>query len=288
MRCVRLSFVGIALSLLLLAAVPLAAQEVAARAATLPPGPVLWIGAHPDDEVLLSPLLGEICVEKERRCSFIVMTRGENGACRLAEGCHPDVGAVRSLEMTAAARLFGAELLQGSLPDVSEPDPAAVRLAWAAAEGGIEALLDRLAATIAAVHPAVVVSFDPRHGSTCHNAHRALGRLVLEAMDRLPGAAPAVFLLEDRVRIAPGGTDIRFSSALPGDPALVVLDANAARPQSQGTLWSFVLADAELQPSQFNSTFLAAMQGVPPRDRVIELLAAPDQATDRTPVDGCP
>lgn len=275
-------------AVLLVLALPHPVRAAAARPPALPPGPVLWIGAHPDDEVLLAPLLGQLCVDERRRCAFIVVTRGENGACRLAEGCHPDVAAVRTLEMEAAAHLFGAELLQGSLPDVFGPDPVGVRRAWAAAAGSIDALLDRLTAAIATVQPAVVISFDPRHGTTCHNAHRALGRLVLQAVSRLEGTAPALFLLEDRVRIAPGGTTIRFSSALPGDPALLVQNANAARPRVKGTLWSFLLDDADLQPSQFDATFLAAMKAVPPRNRLVELIDAKHLTIDPTPVDGCP
>jgi LmbE family N-acetylglucosaminyl deacetylase len=253
----------------------------------LPPGRLLWVGAHPDDEVLLAPLLGALCVDGSQSCSFIVATRGENGACRLAAGCHPSLGTVRSEEMQAAARLFDAELLQGALPDVFGPRPAVVRSAWAAAAGGEDALIERLRAAIAGVDPALVLTFDPRHGSTCHPAHRALGRLVLEAVARLP-VPPPVYLLEDRVRIAPGGTAIRFSAALRGDPALLAWDGNAVRADGRETLWSFVLTDASLQPSQFDATFLAALRAVPPRSRRVFLLPATARTADPTPVDGCP
>src|SRR5207244_5537005 len=40
--------------LLLLACLPLAARTRAVR----PPERILWIGAHPDDEILISPILG--------------------------------------------------------------------------------------------------------------------------------------------------------------------------------------------------------------------------------------
>ena len=42
-----------------------------------PPERILWIGAHPDDEALVAPLLGRACIENgavlrchERHCSF--------------------------------------------------------------------------------------------------------------------------------------------------------------------------------------------------------------------------
>jgi len=255
--------------------------------AAIPPGTVLWVGAHPDDEVLLAPLLGELCSEGRHRCALIVVTRGENGACRLPGGCHPDVATVRSAEMRAAARLFRARLLQGTLPDVFGPDPAAVRQAWADAVGGEDQLLDRLAGAIDGVAPRTIIAFDPRHGTTCHNAHRALGRLVLRAVERLSQPAPEVFLLESRVRIAPGGTRIQFSAAAPGDPALLRFDGNTPLRPGPGTAWDFLLDDARRQPSQFDAVFLSSLLAVPPTHREVYLLPAAALDTDPSPIDPC-
>lgn len=255
--------------------------------AAIPPGTVLWVGAHPDDEVLLAPLLGELCASGRHRCALVVATRGENGACRLPGGCHPDLATVRSAEMRAAARLFRARLLQGSLPDVFGPDPAAVRRAWADAAGGEEQLLDRLAGAIDEVAPRTIIAFDPRHGTTCHNAHRALGRLVLRAVERLSQPAPEVFLLESRVRIAPGGTSIRFSAAAPGDPELLRFDGNTPLRLGPGTAWDYLLDDARRQPSQFDAIFLSSLLAVPPTHRQVYLLPAAALATDPSPIDPC-
>ncbi|HEY6323145.1 MAG TPA: PIG-L family deacetylase [Thermoanaerobaculia bacterium] len=285
--------------LLVAASLALAASAVAAlpggdRAAPgggaladIPPGTVLWVGAHPDDEVLLAPLLGELCGEGRHPCVLLVATRGENGACRLPGGCHPDLATVRTAEMRAAARLFRARLLQGSLPDVFGPDPAAVRQAWADAAGGEEQLLDRLAGAIDGVAPQTIIAFDPRHGTTCHNAHRAIGRLVLRAVERLGQPAPEVFLLESRVHIAPGGTSIRFSAAAPGDPALLRFDGNTPLRPGPGTAWDFLLDDARRQPSQFDATFLSSLLAVPPTHREVYLLPAAALATDPSPIDPC-
>jgi LmbE family N-acetylglucosaminyl deacetylase len=254
--------------------------------ASVAPGIVLWVGAHPDDEVLLAPLLGEICVVRRHPCALLVATRGENGACRLPGGCHPDLAAVRSAEMRAAAKVYDARLLQGSLPDVAGPDPAAVRQSWDAAEGRDDLLLGRLATAIESVAPRTIITFDPRHGTTCHNAHRAIGRLVLEALDRLKAPAPEVYLLEDRVLIAAGGASIRFLPASPGDPALLAFDANTPlRPD--GTTWDFLLDDARRQPSQFNATFLSSMLAVPATHRYIYMMPAADLATDTSRFDLC-
>jgi LmbE family N-acetylglucosaminyl deacetylase len=281
------------------ASLALAAAAVAASAggdraapgggtlAAIPPGTVLWVGAHPDDEVLLAPLLGELCGEGRHPCALLVATRGENGACRLPGGCHPDLATVRTAEMRAAARLFRARLLQGSLPDVFGPDPAAVRQAWADAAGGEDQLLDRLAGAIDGVAPQTIIAFDPRHGTTCHNAHRAIGRLVLRAVERLGQPAPEVFLLESRVHIAPGGTSIRFSVAAPGDPALLRFDGNTPLHPGPGTAWDYLLDDARRQPSQFDPIFLSSLLAVPPTHREVYLLPAAALATDPSPIDPC-
>jgi hypothetical protein len=70
--------------LLVFASLALAASAIAARGdraapsgdvlAAIPPGTVLWVGAHPDDDVLLAPLLGELCSEGRHRCALVVAT----------------------------------------------------------------------------------------------------------------------------------------------------------------------------------------------------------------------
>ena len=271
---------------------PLAAQEIAEPAAALaslraiPPGNLLWIGAHPDDEVILAPLLGELCVEGKHKCTFLVATHGEAGLCRLPDGCAPDLATVRTAEMRAAASLYRATLFQGVLPDVFASDPSAVRQAWAATVGGRDELLDQLANAIRTAAPRAVITFDPRHGSTCHPAHRALGALAIQAVARLH-APPAVFLLESRVRIASGGSSIVFSPAL-DVPELLTFDVTPPRRGARGTGWSYLLADARTQPSQFDAAFLASLSAVPTAARRVYLLPLSAWTPRYDGVDGCP
>jgi hypothetical protein len=100
-------------------------------------GGLLWIGAHPDDELLLAPWLGQACAEDGRPCTLLVATRGESGACRLPAGCLPDLGTVRAAEMEAAAAVLGAGLVQWTLADGAGGEPEAVIAAWAAYGGGL-------------------------------------------------------------------------------------------------------------------------------------------------------
>ena len=60
----------LAAALLVLVALPLGARIRAVR----PPERILWIGAHPDDEILVSPILGRACVERNVDCAMLVMT----------------------------------------------------------------------------------------------------------------------------------------------------------------------------------------------------------------------
>ncbi len=267
--------------------------------ADIPPGKVLWIGAHPDDEILVAPLLGELCATGRHACAILVATRGEHGLCRLAAGCHPDLATVRAAELRAAATIYHAQLIQGSLPDLFGPDPQAIRRAWADSVGGDDILLQRLAAAIASVAPRTIITFDSRHGTTCHDAHRAIGSLVLAAVARAHpradgaqefvdvAAVPEVFLLESRVRVATDDASILFSSALPGDANLLRFDARAPRAPLPGTAWDYLLDDAERQPSQFDATLLASLRAVTPAQRRVDLLRASAYPFDHTPVDLC-
>ncbi len=255
------------------ASAPTSVADVGAFSEDPLPGSVLFVGAHPDDETMAAPILGRLCVEAGRRCSFFVATRGGSGRCLLSGGCLPDLAAVRTKEMQAAAALFGAALTQWDLSDTAGPDPEAVRAAWAAQSGGDEALVTRIAGAIAAAGPQVIVTFDPRHGSTCHPAHRALAGLVLDARARLGSDAPSVFLLETKVERLENGESVRFSPFVPEDLRAFSFGADTTRSlASAGTAWDFLLEDARAHPSQFDAPVLASLSQVPVADRQVRLL----------------
>jgi LmbE family N-acetylglucosaminyl deacetylase len=91
-----------------------------------PPERILWIGAHPDDEAFVAPLLGRSCAEKEESCSLLVMTRGEEGGN----------AAIRSAEMQRAADFLGAHLTLWTFSDVGNE----VDAVWSAEAGSHDAL----------------------------------------------------------------------------------------------------------------------------------------------------
>lgn len=254
--------------------VPARIADTAAFDQRLLGGGLLWIAAHPDDELLVAPWLGQACVEDGRPCTLLVVTRGENGVCRLPGGCGPDLGALRAAEMEAAAAVLGADLAQWTLTDGPAGDPDAVIAAWAAESGGEEALVQRLATAIASAAPAAVITFDPRHGSTCHPDHRALGSLVLAALRRLGPPAPPVWLVATRPDGSPHETFHGFVPAVPGDSRLLHYDATRPLGSAGGEAWSFVSSLAAAHASQYPPAALAALAAAPVARRRIHLLPA--------------
>lgn len=230
------------------------------------PRSVLWIAAHPDDEAVVAPLLAQWCRDDRARCGLLVLTRGEAGPCMLADGCHPDVATIRSAEAGAASELFHAEsiLLRyadggGSLPPRWE------------ASGDEPAPAMRIAAHIAAFAPALVLTFDPRHGTSCHPDHREAGRLVLEAVATL-AKRPAVYLLETWLTYETGTGVPQFAAALPG---AIRFDATQ-RLLSGDEAWSAVGWDMERHPSQFPPALVEIIRHVPPDQRAVYLAPAED------------
>lgn len=218
------------------------------------PESVLWIAAHPDDEAVVAPLLSYWCRESGARCAFLLLTRGEAGPCLLPEGCFPDVRTVRSAEAASAAELFHADLTLLRLPD-----------------GGV-VLNDENVATVAAYieafRPQLILTFDPRHGTTCHPDHRETGRIVVEATRALSFAS-TLYLLETRV-------DFETLTFSPATPFAERFDA-ASR-------WNAVIEDMQRHPSQFDAAWLDAIGNV--QDRAVyiapanEVLAQPVRTCD--------
>ena len=215
-----------------------------------PPQRILWIGAHPDDEAYVAPLLGASCVDENDRCSLLVMTRGEGGGDPV----------IRSMEMQRAADLFRAHLDLWNLSDIG----ADVDAIWSAEAGSHAALIDRIDAEIAQQNPAVIYTFDPNHGSSCHPAHRAVGALVIEAVDRLGSAAPRLLFVETTVDFLPH--DFVFHSATAD-----AMSIDAA------TTWHYLVKDVATHASQFSAEQIEALQNTPAEQRRVYLATVPAQ-----------
>jgi LmbE family N-acetylglucosaminyl deacetylase len=264
--------------LLLFLALPLHGRERAVRHPSQPSAPssVMWIAAHPDDEAVVAPLLAYWCLELNAHCTLLVVTRGEAGPCLLPEGCHPDVRTVRSAEHGAGAEYFRADSILLRWPDGG----GASLPSWEtrpAARAQIRATVKRY---IEAVRPQAILTFDPRHGTTCHPDHREIGRIVLDAIGHLT-FQPDVYLLQTRVRFGNGAGALQFTSAT---AEAVRFDATAVLSSSGEPAWNAILDDMRRHPSQFDENWLAAVEAVPPHERAV-FYAGPEILG--RPADGC-
>lgn len=206
---------------------------------------ILVVTAHPDDELLLAPLLGNRCVRGGASCSIVVLTEGENGTCALPEGCAPDLGTVRAAEMTRAAALLNARLTQWTYPDVM----ANVAEVWDRAT-----IVRDLSSIIAIERPDLILTFDPEHGSTCHPAHREIARLVVET------GAPHVFFLETIASVEGN----RF----------VLANGAPLHAWSHSGDWDFAIRIAEAHASQFTSAQVDALRTLPREQQQVWFMPA--------------
>ena len=191
---------------MLLDALLAAAISAAATPAFEWPGPlakqrIVFAGAHPDDEWGVAPLLAEACVDGGAKCHFVVASEAHS------YGCVPTIGLrdpeectrVRREEMRRSAALFGGTLEFFGWEDFfygfNQSGLSRTLADWANAAGGRAALVARWEKVLREQRPTVVLTFDPRHGSTCHPGHRAAATLVIEAVERLPARQrPAIWL----------------------------------------------------------------------------------------------
>lgn len=239
-------------------------------------GAVLWVGAHPDDETTAAPLLATWCGVSGARCTFLVLTRGEGGQCGLAEGCVPDLATVRTHEMEGSARLFDAGLVQETLPNAAGAVDEAVSK-WVAAAGSEEAVVERISRVLVEGAFDTLVTFDPRHGVTCHGEHRVAGAAALRAADRAGLPRGRVLLLGSAMYLREARPGLRcllgFSAAVPDDGALWTLP-----PSVDG--WARAVAVMRTHASQFDADTLAAAELAPDTLRSTWYLWASDVIED--------
>ena len=225
-----------------------------------PGSTVLWVGAHPDDESVVAPVLAEICLHRKAMCHFLVLTRGEGGACGLATRCPPDLGTFRSHEMVTAAAAYHAELTQWDWGNAAANTPDDSLATWVAKSGGADKLLQIMVDELRLVKPTFVVTFDPRHGSTCHPDHRAAAQVLVVAAQMVH--VEYIFFAESKA-VGPSGTLtddpslqstpwIGYAPYVPADPAVWTFDGSRSLATDlPRTGWSYLLDTLAAHASQF-------------------------------------
>ncbi len=242
---------------------------------------ILWVGAHPDDETMIAPLLGELCIDRGVRCVLIVMTRGEGGTCRRSEGCTPDMATVRTAEMQQAARLFNAELVQWDYENGPYATRTAVLTRWAGQSGGVEAMVDRMRREITRIAPSAVFTFDPRHGTSCHPDHLAAASVTLQAARDLGFSRDATYMVASTHGVGPSQAAPQWAMyipAAPQDPGLLTYDASILLPVSGVSAWSYLIADIKTHRSQFTAETVAYFVAAPSSEQRIAYVRERDMA----------
>ncbi|HJT17434.1 MAG TPA: PIG-L family deacetylase, partial [Thermoanaerobaculia bacterium] len=210
----------------------------------VPGSRILWVGAHPDDELFLAPLLGAL--SEERTIGFVVATRGQRGPCYRPEGCEPDLATVREEEMRNAAALFGGTVEFADCPDLSAPDdPEGVLRNWN---------IDRIREAIDRFNPDLIFTFDPHHGGRDHADHRAAG-LVIERL------RPSVPVWRNATRVHWGEQPPAFSATRPD---AIGFDA--------GDDWHYLIGDLKCHRSQMRPETLDWFANVPVDARTVWVL----------------
>jgi LmbE family N-acetylglucosaminyl deacetylase len=211
---------------------------------------ILWIGAHPDDELFVAPWLARLRTTAGAKLGFLVATRGEKGDCRLPDASIRDVGSVREAEMRDAAALFDADLEFLGWRDGAASEPRDVLRTWANDAGGRKPLRDQIRAAIDRFSPDWIVTFDRRHGCSWHADHRAMGILVQSLTLGIP-----VTLAESRITFS---EPLRIEPGVPGAEALNVSET-----------WDELIRDLACHPSQFAPETIDLFRNLPAKEQIV-------------------
>ena len=224
---------------------------------------ILYVGAHPDDEWGVSPLLAEACIDRDAKCHFVVASEANSYGCLLTikladpEKCSK----IRRKEMLRSAKLFGAKAEFYGWADLfyafNNAGLDRTLKEWADQVGGHRALVDRFEKTLREQRPQIVFTLDPRHGSTCHPSHRASALLLVEAVGRLsPSDRPQVWFEQtdniDERSVAVEAINQRFGySGWPETTSQTVWFDGNRNLKNGRPAYSYVQAVLQAHPSQF-------------------------------------
>ena len=167
---------------------------------------IMFIGAHPDDETTISPLLA-YAADTCREVFVVSLTRGESGWNLHTEDLTRTLAQVRTAELHAAAKIIGCTpVLFDYINGCSQAHPQGLAVldledqarARRTAEGGVdaspEAVLERwtrqngdptvpLVRFFQEKRPDLVITLEPEKGFTGHREHIAMTRVLIKALE---------------------------------------------------------------------------------------------------------
>lgn len=139
----------------------------------------MWVGAHPDDEILVGALMAKSSLVYGNPLFFLIMNHGDGGDCCLPEGCNPDVSTVRGQEMVRVAELYHAQLqheyfYNAPLPVSEFPKRHEIAEIWRKYKDPTQVC----AKAVRSFRPDVLFTFSPDFGATGHPEHQLASRFA--------------------------------------------------------------------------------------------------------------
>ena len=144
---------------------------------------IIFIGAHPDDDILIGPLLVRACRDYGNRCVIVSLSKGERG-CKPGWPCGKELATVRAREYEIFAALMGAQAIIADYEDSAEGgryspgSPDKVIDNWTR-QGDVRGFVSSV---IADHDPDIVITLEPTNGMTGHPDHKAVSVLVTEVV----------------------------------------------------------------------------------------------------------
>lgn len=153
-----------------------------------PPAPrtLVAVFAHPDDELLVGPLLAAEA-RQGVQVHLILATAGGNGTARTAIPAGAELARVRTEEARCSARALGIDppvvlgFEDGQLGRFARPAPA-----------HLDSIAGALAREFARLGPDAIVTFGPE-GADGHPDHRLVSAVVSQLVQAGPAGGPALF-----------------------------------------------------------------------------------------------
>lgn len=174
----------------------------------LPAKKMLAVFAHPDDDIIIGPLLAHSAAQGVK-VYLVVVTSGQRGVKAHAKiPAGPQLGAVREGESRAACKAYGIEEpflfgeQDGSLASMQHRDQ----------------IIRRLIEIIQRVQPSVIITFGP-DGLTGHADHRAVSNMVTEMFQMFRVYQPTGFMPKKLYYVA--YPESLFGKPVPPFPGLV-------------------------------------------------------------------
>lgn len=222
---------------------------------------VIFVSAHPDDEIYVASLLG--FAADHGRSAVLCATGGESGGNFMSEPSTLTLRQVRTNELEKAAALIGAEAKVFACKNgtsTAHPEGIAVLESgeeavarWQKSGEGThtpEEIIERwrgecpefipqMREFIAEYSPCIVITFTPDHGITGHNEHRAVSRAVANMFfdEEEPVDVPLYYVVHpDRAR----ESDLRIQAE--------ELESLGGRDYSKIATEAFVLHESQFGP----------------------------------------